>query len=232
MSRERVVPPNSGVVTFLDVLGWKGIYDRKEDAIACLTFVIEGVRSRAEKQRGRISGEISIKSISDTIVICTPCGENEISIAIEIHGLLCHWVIPQSIDRGIPVRGATSYGEFETTDNIFVGKAIDEAAAWHEQSDWIGVHLTPSAEFVFQQSKHPDLWKKHSPPNKSRVSWEPHCVNWVSGLNDGNAKVENIKSKFRQLGPIVPEITGKFINTLDFIEKMVRNQKSPEKGDI
>jgi hypothetical protein len=135
-------------------------------------------------------------------------------------------VIPRSIDQGIPVRGATSYGEFETTDNIFVGKAIDEAAAWHEQSDWIGVHLTPSAEFVFLPSKHTNLWIKHGPPNKSHVSWKPHCVNWVSGLSGGNIEIEIIKSKFRQLGPIVPEITGKFINTLGFIDEMLQTRET------
>ncbi len=45
----------NGVVTFLDVLGWKGVYDRKQDAIKSLTRLIEGAKARAkEKTRGRI----------------------------------------------------------------------------------------------------------------------------------------------------------------------------------
>src|SRR5438105_2551204 len=103
----------SGVVTFLDVLGWKGVYDRKPDAIASLTRLIEGLRLRGkENQRGRILNEVLVKSISDTIAMFTFCSEVEMSATIEIHGELCQWLIPESIDAEIPVRGATAFGEF------------------------------------------------------------------------------------------------------------------------
>lgn len=211
--------PRSGIVTFLDVLGWKGVYDRQPDAIKTLTRLIEGVTGQAEKQRGRILNDVQIKSISDTIAIFAFCEEKEISTTLEIHGELCQWIIPASIDAEIPLRGATSYGEFEINSggNIFVGKAIDEAASWHEQSDWIGVHLTPSAEYVYEPQSASKTWVSFCPPNKTRLNWKPHCVNWTIGM-DGPGSVERIKSKFRRLGPIVPEIAAKFSNTLAFIE--------------
>lgn len=211
---------SGGVVTFLDVLGWKGIYDRKQDAISSLTNLVDGLRSQADRQRGRVVGDVSIKSISDTIVFFTPCSEMEINTAIEIHGSLCQWAIPESIAAEIPVRGAISYGEYETKDNIFVGKAVDEAAAWHEQSDWIGVHLTPSAQFSFVPDGESDLWKEYSPPNKSRLTWTPFCVNWTALWRNRQEEIDRIKAKFCRLGPIVPEISGKFVNTLKFIEAM------------
>lgn len=210
----------TGVVTFLDVLGWKGVYDRKPDAISSLTRLIEGVRDRAKEKRGRITSDVQVKSISDTIACFSFCSESDIAAAIEIHGELCQWLIPESVESEIPVRGATAFGEFEIRDNIFVGKAIDEAAAWHEQSDWIGVHLTPSAEYVFQRKSAVSAWAPFAPPNKTRLSWKPHCVNWTREWTDRPRKVEEIKSKFRRLGPIVPEIAGKFVNTLTFIEAM------------
>jgi hypothetical protein len=35
-------------------------------------------------------------------------------------------------------------------------------------------------------------------------------------------EIDKIKESFRNLGPIIPEIAGKFINTLTFIEKIKR----------
>jgi hypothetical protein len=217
----------SGVVTFLDVLGWKGVYDRKRDAIASLTRLIEGVRQRADKiRRGRILEKVDVKSISDTIAIFTVCSDSEISPAIEVHGELCQWFIPESISAEIPVRGATAFGNFEIHDSIFVGKAIDEAASWHEQSDWIGVHLTPSAEYVFRPKPKSSAWIKFNPPNKVRLNWAPHCVNWTQGWVGRAQQIEGIKDKFRRLGPIVPEITGKFTNTLAFIDSANPKKRS------
>jgi hypothetical protein len=213
--------PTSGVVTFLDVLGWKGVYDRKRDAISSLPRLIQGVRTLAEENaRGRIMHPVQVKSISDTIAVFTYCSEMEIVQAIEIHGELCRWLIPESIESEIPVRGATAFGDFELSESIFVGKAIDEAASWHEQSDWIGVHLTPSAEYVFKPKATGSAWSPFAPPNKTRLNWTPHCVDWTNKWSDRESKVEEIKHKFRRLGPIVPEIAGKFTNTLSFIEAM------------
>ncbi len=207
-----------GVITFLDVLGWKGVYSRKTNAIHILMQLIEGVRSQAEEHRGRITGNIEVKSISDTIVIFTPCKEEEVSVAIDIHGALCQWIIPKSIDAEIPVRGAISYGEFEVNGNIFVGKGVDEAAAWHEQADWIGVHLTPSAEYLFDVEDGRAQWVSFSPPTKTPLKWEPHCIDWTADWQDRSKKIQDIKKKFCLLGPIVPEIAGKYANTLKFIE--------------
>lgn len=218
--------PTSGVVTFLDVLGWKGVYDRKPDAISSLTRLIEGVRTRATKfQRGRTIESVDVKSISDTVAVFTKCYDRDIADVIEIHGELCAWLIPESINSEIPMRGATSFGDFDILENIFVGKAIDEAASWHEQADWIGVHLTPSAEYVFKPKSANSVWSRFQPPNKTRLNWNPHCVNWTINWIDRAHMVEEIKGKFRRLGPIVPEIAGKFVNTLGFIEAMNPNNQ-------
>lgn len=209
----------SGVVTFLDVLGWKGVYDRKPDAIASLKLLIKGVRNEAYKRtRGRTMNPIEVRSISDTIGIFTyASGKNsEISDVIDIHGEICEWLIPHSINAEIPVRGAISFGEFQISDQIFVGKAVDEAASWHEQTDWIGVHLTPSAEFVYVDSSKSKSWLPYTPPHKTRIDWKPHCVNWTSVWKEQGRGEEELKAKFRRMGPIVPEIAGKFANTLAF----------------
>lgn len=207
----------SGVVTFLDVLGWKGVYSRNRNALSSLTRLIDGARLQAEKHRGLVNGNTEVKSISDTIAILTSCPDEESSMAIGIHGHLCQWLIPESIQAELPMRGAISYGEFESQDNVFVGKAVDEAAAWYEQSDWIGVHLTPSADYVFSPTSQTGRWLLYRPPTKIRMDWDTHCVDWTAEWVDRHLGPANIKKKLGCLGPIVPEIACKFANTLNFI---------------
>lgn len=217
-SAHKAPPLSNGVVTFLDVLGWRGIYDRNPDAIRKLSGLVDGLRGKGVEQRGRILGNVLVKSISDTIAIFTECTTDEASKAIEIHGELAHYAIRRSIRDDIPVRGAISFGSFAIQDNIFIGKAVDEAAAWHEYADWVGVHLTPSAEFVFESDKASKIWVTYTPPNKRRLTWRPHCVNWTVSWPDRNEEIVKLKGTFLRLGPIVPEIADKFTNTLSFID--------------
>lgn len=210
----------AGIVTFLDVLGWKGVYDRQTDAIDRLKRLVDGVKKDAERKRGRINGDVNVQSISDTIAIFTACSEKEVSQAIEIHGELCQQLIPDSIRAGLPMRGATAYGNFEISDNIFVGKAVDEAASWHEQGNWIGVNLSPSAEFIFSKSESRSVWERYPAPIKTSMKWEPHCVNWLNDWTDFENEKKSVQERFLEMGPIVPEVAPKFINTLLFIDKM------------
>jgi|688.fasta_scaffold242442_2 hypothetical protein len=214
---DKRVALQKGVITFLDVLGWKGVYDRKRDAISSLKTLVEGLQSLTKTQRGRVNGDTIVKSISDTIAAFTACAESEAVTALSMHAELCQWIIPRSIDAEIPVRGAIAFGEFEIHENIFVGMAVDEASAWHEHGDWIGVHLTPSAEYVLDDVAESDPWVRFTPPNKTRLDWKPRCVDWTSRWSDRGAEVAAIKAKFRRLGPILPEIATKFTNTLSFI---------------
>jgi len=212
----------SGVVTFLDVLGWKGVYDRQSNAIVNLKRLVEGVGKKAVGMRGRINSDVVVKSISDTIAIFTFCDEKEVTKAIEIHGELCQWLIPESIQSGLPIRGATAYGDFEISESIFVGRAVDEAASWHEQGNWIGVNLSPSADFVFV----PDLksaWTAYDVPIKTSMKWKPRCVNWLSEWIDIESEKKLVRDKFRRMGPILPEIAPKFVNTLTFIDVMTKS---------
>jgi len=209
---------SDGVVTFLDVLGWRGVYDRNPNATVQLSVLVDGLRKQGEQQRGKVQGDVIVKSISDTIAIFTHCDVNEATKAINIHGELAAWSIRKSIDAEIPVRGAISFGNFAIQNNIFIGKAVDEAAAWHEYTDWIGVHLTPSAEFVFDRTNGSTQWVLYTPPNKSAMPWQPHCVDWTRTWNDRSQEIDKIKAKFRSLGPIVPEIASKLLNTVNFIE--------------
>ncbi len=207
----------SGVTTFLDVLGWKGIYQRKADPLGTLSELIDLL----EREKAGASVQVDIRSISDTIGIFSPCDDRVCGAAFKLHRRLAGRAICKSIASGIPVRGVTSYGNFQINETMFVGKAIDEAAGWFEQADWIGVHMTPSAAFRYaalSKMQRSPLWVDYKPPCKGLAPWTTPCVNWVrQWLQDGSNRL-TLLQEFRNLGPIGPDIIGKFANTLAFFD--------------
>ena len=158
--------------------------------------------------------------VSDTIVLFTEADFDSAKDKIELHGELCAEAIPLSIKKGLPLRGATSFGEviISNSNSIFAGKAIDEAASWHEKADWIGVYLTPSANFLFT-SHLSKFWIENSPPLKDKaLNYKTHSVVWFNKetINDF---IKEVKKDFTQLAPILPEIVSKFTNTIDYIKE-------------
>lgn len=213
---------SQAVITFLDVLGWKGIWQRQKNAIATLESLVKSIDdNKNELVRGKTfllsnskPDSTNIIVISDTIVLVTEVDEDYIGDAIDLHGKLCSKAIPLSIKKGIPIRGATSYGEviISQENSIFAGKAIDEAASWHETANWIGVFMTPSANFIYNDKQTEEkFWNKYNPPLKNNILLGTYCVNW-------NADVFSIKKDFTQLAPILPEIVEKFTNTIKYLE--------------
>jgi len=201
----------TGVVTFLDVLGWKGIWLRHEpgvivqflkDLVGLAVNVATGLRGKY------IVADTKVLSISDTIVLLTPGTADQ---AAPVHGRICQQLICESIQKGIPLRGATSYGQFYAPDgNIMVGPAIDEAAAWHEALDWFGVVMTPTAEYS---------WKPKSPwcqytktPVKGLGNKELWCVDWPEVWPTPT----KLKQIFAESGPLDMPVANKYMNTYSF----------------
>ncbi len=221
-----------GAVTFLDVLGWKGIWQRKKDAIQDLQSLARLIDQIAQassrgKGGGMPSSDIApvtrVLIVSDTIVISTDANPTNAQDALELHGLLCERAIPESIEKGIPVRGATSFGEFliDDQENIFVGKAIDEAASWHETGEWIGVFMSPSAAYSFDPSKS-KVWTVCNPPLKNGLKLNTYAVQWFHPDLNIQDDLLVLKRHFSLMSPIVPEFVTKFQNTIEFVEK-IRN---------
>jgi len=148
--------------------------------------------------------------VSDTNVLFTEADFDNAKDKIELHGELCAEAIPLSIKKGLPLRGATGFGEviISNSNNIFAGKAVDEAASWYEKADWIGVYLTPLVNFLFTDfaSK---FWTEYNPPLKDKgLNYKTHSVVWFSKATIDDFKNE-VKKDFTQLTPIFPEIVSK-----------------------
>lgn len=208
-----------GAVTFLDVLGWKGIWQRDKSAIYKLQNIVDEMQKKSKDicneyiNNEYLSGKsnpIKILSISDTIAIFTPSPPK---VAIEINAKLCSWILEYSLKQELPLRGAISYGEYSISNNIMLGYAVDEAASWHETTDWIGVILTPSAKISLKSELPKFIIKYNNIPFKKNMKNLNLCVKW--NFNDDEILYKIISRK----GPHVPEIAPKYLNTLEFLQK-------------
>ena len=206
-----------GAVAFLDVLGWKGIWQENRMAIDSLHSLIIETRKKAATismeyadQYDELRGKTitSVLSISDTIAIFTSAPP---IAAVEIQARICSWLLEYGISQSIPLRGAISYGEYSIKDNIMLGYAVDEAASWHETTDWIGVIITPSAKFHIDASNLKCITKYASIPYKRFVKSMDLCIDW--SYEDKTELLKIIQKK----GPHIPEIAPKYLNTLAFI---------------
>ncbi len=217
----KVNKKENGVVTFLDVLGWKGIWKNKERSIDILSNLISDIKKEAKRiqtisvnnEEKGVGLKITILSISDTIVFLSSGTVKDI---IPMHTELCRWAIKEGLERGLPLRGAISCGEYENTKNIIIGPAVDEAASWHESTDWIGVILTPSAKFALKGELPRYVVEYDRIPFKKTVKGLTWCVDWEYNNWD------ELYRKFFEKGPHMQDVASKYLNTLIFLE---RNRK-------
>ncbi|WP_442603818.1 hypothetical protein [Paenibacillus sp. KN14-4R] len=222
-----------GAVTFLDVLGWKGIWQRNPEAMDnLLSMIKESKRNIKNLLNQETLGngdtnyfkdlEIEVKSISDTIVLLT-YGEPE--HALLFHAGVTARIVSESIKLGIPLRGATGYGEFTERGNVMVGPAIDEVASWYEIANWIGVIQIPSATFeveecIIQLIENKEINKNHvfipfTVPLKNYPNMKLLCCNWPYYFNNETGMME-LTNYFKLLKPHYPDVSLKLLNTLNF----------------
>jgi hypothetical protein len=206
-----------GVVTFLDVLGWRGMYQRKPDALSVLQKLVGGLRDLHTSEYRVPAPEI--KSISDTIAVFSLGDEEQWSDLVNYHGFLAAVAVARGITYEMPIRGATSVGDFQLSEDAFIGPAIDEAAGWYEKADWIGVHLTPSAAFAFEPDQ-ASYWVEYTPPLPGAAHWKCPCANWSHVWGTAGQDLVSLKRIFRNLGPITPDISNKYTNALKFYDEM------------
>lgn len=226
-----------GAVTFLDILGWKGIWQRDKNALEKLTEIvlncekwIEDIQRKEKELDPEFpllqSDEAKVTSISDTIVITSKGEKSESSLLL--HAKLSSKIVVECLKRKLFIRGATGWGEFSQKDNIFVGPAIDETASWHELADWIGVMQTPSAKY---ESICPNgtgfSMTKYSVPLK-KGKFETRCIDWPSELlieqGDKYTAELFLRDIFVEQSPIFPSIAPKYENTLAFFEYCLKDK--------
>ncbi len=147
-----------GYVLMMDVLGFKDFVSLKPDFdfIKCWRTLKHDINESA-KNIQFISNKcrVEVLFLSDTVVVCfSPIVSNidkDEDILHFIPMLIQSFFLKYMEEYNLFFRGALSYGEFyfHSGDNIVMGSAINEAYEWHESTDWIGIILTPSAEYKY-----------------------------------------------------------------------------------
>jgi hypothetical protein len=229
-----VIIIKEAAVTFIDILGWKGIWQRKENAVENLigmTIFVEDVLTKTAKEHARFAQlESSLHTISDTIIIIT---FGDFNLSIELHSDLMAALIKDSILKGIPIRGAIGYGEVNRLGNVLVGPVVDEVASWYEKSDVIGVFLTPSAHLrTMKTDLSVSSLINYDIPVKQYGKLSTLCVNWVYDWVKfyESQDINKLIDCFLRMGPITPEIGPKFYNTINFYKHSL--SKLEEEGNF
>lgn len=213
----------SGAITFLDFLGWKGLWQSKNgaDALDQVSNLIENFRNELAQLSSKYykeAGDIPISSlisISDTIAVFTPetsCAK--ICDLLKLHAKFAKYVLEKCCTAGFAIRGAISYGQYSVVKNIMIGPGIDECASWHEMGNWIGVHLTPMAQINWEREKESEpCICAYSVPMKSGFKAD-YCVLWELSEEQFCELATNVKA-------LLPEIAAKYMNTQKFLRECV-----------
>ncbi|MBX2978664.1 MAG: hypothetical protein KF905_05155 [Flavobacteriales bacterium] len=218
----------NGAVLLLDVLGWKGIWLRRSDAIEAMLQLVASCRDAISSFSGdkvmgdRFSGlRVEVLTISDTIAITC---HGELDESVELLSYVGNYLIINGIGCHLPLRGALSYGLFKSSSNVLLGPAVDEVASWYENSEWIGGFLTPSASLKVNIDNfvYPHLLVRHDVPTKNGTYKNGLCLNWpIVWASEENAVEarDRFISHILNLGPSMPEVYSKLSNTIDFYDK-------------
>ena len=130
-----------GYLIFADILGWKGIWKKREKNAASILI---SIKKTLEKEKIR-----SINLISDTFIIC--------SEDYKVINKIAKKLMEICLENDFPLRGAISYGECYNKDTVYVGPAIDETASWHNEGEEIGIFYTPSAKKQIEKKGFDDI---------------------------------------------------------------------------
>lgn len=154
-----------GAITFLDFLGWKGIWmndyknqvqSHKSEIFNCTSLqTLAKLIQTIEEIYQNENKEITFISISDTIVLFLPCNNNDNDNynALKCHANVCNKILDLSAETGFALRGAITIGDYSHFKNIIVGPGVDECASWYEKANWLGVIFAPSAQFVIDEQR-------------------------------------------------------------------------------
>lgn len=214
-----------GAVTFLDVLGWKGIWQRKPDAMEALKNIrnlvgeLQELEVRQQQKFAGLKPRISV--LSDTIVLTT---HGEPGAVLPLHVGMVDKLLSFCLTDELPIRGAIGFGPFSFIDNMLVGPAVDEVASWYEAVEWIGAILTPTASFYYRKEDYPaDSVLEYFVPLAKGRRYPMKCVDWLSAIRD---EKDLLRGFLATASVITPDVAPKYLNTVKFFRHIRRLKES------
>lgn len=242
MNSDPTARVKDGYVIMLDVLGFRDLISKRfgYSFFKIWADIKQKLLERKDELEKKIKPlDIDILCLSDTLVVCLSMKKKtkiDPRILISLIPKLIDSFFWEQFESRVFFRGAISYGKYQCDmdNNIAMGAAIEEAYEWHELADWIGIFLTPSAEYAREKyvlDNKPDdiitlINKRFVPygvPFKDSKTFETHACIWFTNSKD---KTEN-KSLLSKILTVFSEvkylqtIAKKYSNTLEFIKKHI-----------
>ena len=223
-----------GAMVLLDSLGTKGILATATPASIindwkAVVQLFDDAAAQAVTVEDCAGCEVA--TFSDTIMVTMHGPHLEPLIALM--GSLIFEPLYAALLRGIYLRGAMSVGRFYQAATKIIGPAIDEAAEWDEQADWIGVAATPTLQRFLELMRY-QRW------DVSRY-FVAASIPWKSGTQPGwalawptlaledepHAKRDVLQSFAHKGGRVGVAAASKYRNTLKFFDDVIAPQAQP-----
>lgn len=217
-----VLNMQQGAVTVVDVLGWKGIWQRKSDAMEALRGIRDLIGHLQKSDLPGLAPEIW--GFSDTIIL-TAYGEP--GSVLPVHANMSSMALSFCLSDKLPARGAIGYGKFCCMDNMLIGPAVDEVFSWYEAVEWLGAVLTPTASFYYRpEDFRADNVIDYDVPLTGGGKYAMKCVDW---LDDRKDEAELLQC-FRDTASVMtPDVAPKYQNTIEFF-RYVRKFKASKRA--
>ena len=209
-----------GYLTFADILGWKGIWQKQNTDVGKIDNIrkLLSIKDNLNKKFLNDESFHNVKLISDTFVIY--------SRSFELSNKLSKELIKLCLEKELLIRGATSYGECYNKDMVYIGQAVDEAASWHEKGEEIGIFYTSSARLSknLNDDELEKYYLKNNEVNTKHGKIKTYFINWYN---------ETTEKKFYEIMKkeiIYPEISLKYFNTENRLNEILHpKEKEKEK---
>lgn len=145
----------TGFFGFFDILGYKNLIENNE--LNDLIQIFDEIILNVEKEAVTISGldkeqmfifqpKVETRVFSDTIILYQTEPKQLFFPTAPSVLLKSSLLLRFAFERGIPIRGAISYGEYYIHENRFLGKPILETHEEERSQKWSGAILCKSAE--------------------------------------------------------------------------------------
>jgi hypothetical protein len=225
-----------GAVAILDALGTSTQTDQE------IAAFVEG-RNRILGLLNGKAEDVELEGVKtftfgDTILITLASTADSLADDCTKLMMVLRKFLVDSLAHGLLFRGAVAVGEHHTDNdtNTVLGAAVNDAAGWYEQADWIGLHMTPLSSMKVDEWGARDdgpgthLIVDYDVPLKSGTQ-ELKVINWPKVLYLPKVAPPGAERNPRAFllrrltsRPIPPGVEAKFRNTIDFFEHVVRKQ--------
>jgi len=179
-----------GIIVLLDALGTKGIWKdpnvkkiskRWNKFIANFEYHVKKI---LKTKNLRLD---DFQTFSDTIMIIVKTSETDKAIMALALSLRAPFI--ESMMTAMPLRGCITVGNFHYENKLIIGPAIDEAAEYFTQPQWIGISASPSTNRRIEEIKDSnpsveDNFYKCNIPLKNSIEQNAWALKWADDSDE------------------------------------------------